>query len=203
MGNTDWILPALDIATTAGVNIGGGIGARKRQRRQQEYTRQNMRAQQNWAKEMASTAYQRTTADMRNAGLNPLMMYGGSSGASPSATPSGSAPQGAGGSAPGVIDTKISEIANSAQQRKVMKQSIQNLKVDATLKKEMAETEWSKQISNMYKSGIIGKGVSSALMADKFGKKFDNTVKNLTKGKKNNKENKNKIDRYKSDYMGP
>lgn len=62
---------------------------------------------QQFAEEMASSQYQRATADMKAAGLNPMAVYG-SGGGSPAASPGGQAtnPVGAGSSAQGVINFK-------------------------------------------------------------------------------------------------
>lgn len=62
---------------------------------------------QEFAEEMASSQYQRATADMKAAGLNPMAVYG-SGGGSPAAAPGGQAtnPVGAGSSAMGVLNFK-------------------------------------------------------------------------------------------------
>jgi len=58
--------------------------------------------QQQWQEDMSSSAYQRAAKDMKAAGLNPAMMYGGSGGAA--STPSG----GMAHSSPAVVRDAIS-----------------------------------------------------------------------------------------------
>lgn len=55
----------------------------------ENYNTQMVQQQQNYETQMSNTAYQRATADMKAAGLNPMMMFGSGG---PSSTPSISAP---------------------------------------------------------------------------------------------------------------
>lgn len=65
---------------------------------QNAFNAEEAQKNRDWQESMSNTAYQRATADMQAAGLNPALMYGnGSSGAS---TPSGSTASGQLGSAP-------------------------------------------------------------------------------------------------------
>lgn len=76
---------------------------------------------QQFAEEMASTQYQRATADMKAAGLNPMAVYG-SGGGSPAAAPGGQAtnPVGGGSSAQNVLSFKrgLAEVEKSEAEAK-------------------------------------------------------------------------------------
>lgn len=57
-------------------------------KQQQEHNAKESQKQRDWEEEMSSTAYKRAVNDMKNAGLNPAMIYA-SGGAGMSSTPSG------------------------------------------------------------------------------------------------------------------
>lgn len=74
---------------------------------QQQFNAEQAALNRDWQERMSNTAYQRGTADMISAGLNPAMMYGGS--AASASTPSGSAASSAApaGSAPSNVQAGV------------------------------------------------------------------------------------------------
>lgn len=60
--------------------------------KQREFSSAEAQKQRDWETEMSNSAHQRAVADMKKAGLNPAMMYGGSGAAA--STPSGAAATG-------------------------------------------------------------------------------------------------------------
>lgn len=93
-----FLAAAGQVASTAGPALLSYFGAKDINRRQIELAREQMAFQER----MSSTAYQRSMADMRKAGLNPILAYsqGGAS------SPSGAMPQ---------LQDEVSGAVSSAQ----------------------------------------------------------------------------------------
>lgn len=75
--------------------IGQTVGLSKSEKQQNAFNAEQAQINRDWQEKMSNTAHQRQVADMSAAGLNPQMMYGGSS-ASGASTPSGGVASSAG-----------------------------------------------------------------------------------------------------------
>jgi len=73
---------------TTAIGPSAKLQTRVQARKSRDFNRLEAQKARKWWESMDSTRYQRTVADMRRAGLNPLMAFGG--GMSPSSAPSGS-----------------------------------------------------------------------------------------------------------------
>lgn len=116
-----------DFLSNLGPNISRGVnfltGQTDASERSQEFAREQMRFQ----KFMSDTAYQRGTADLRAAGLNPILVAGGGSAAS--------TPGGASGTA-GASENFLSQAVSSAL-------TARRLKEELKLIDQQRETLWA------------------------------------------------------------
>lgn len=118
-----------------------GSGLTNAEVQQNAWNSQEAAINRDWQEQMDATKYQRQTQDMVAAGLNPAMLYGGTS--SPSAL-SGSAASGgdAGSPSAGMLDSVLN-IMFAKQRMKNLKAEERNITEDADLKE--ANTNLVKQ----------------------------------------------------------
>lgn len=133
-------------ANLAGSVFGGLTSASNTQQQMANQQQLQLQSEQ-YNTQMSNTAYQRATADMKAAGLNPMMMFGsGSAASSPTmSTPAAPVPQtkspfaGIGDAANAVVNTAV-----SAKTMDRMTEEIANLKVEQAKRQAETETEKTK-----------------------------------------------------------
>ncbi|AKI26920.1 DNA pilot protein VP2 [Gokushovirinae Fen672_31] len=138
---------------TGGANLIGGLlttsmnnkNSQQMQQQAEQFDQGMVQQQQSYETNMSNTAYQRASADMQAAGLNPAMMFGSGSSAS---TPSISAPTIAPAqktSALSGVGPAIGQAISTAQNMAIQNQTLDNMKTDKQAKladtaKTMSET---------------------------------------------------------------
>lgn len=116
------------IGSIAGPII-GGLFARKGIKDQNEAQIAAAREQMDFQERMSSTAHQREVADLRAAGLNPILSGTGGAGAS---SPSGAQPQ---------IHDELGPAVSTALQMRELAQSLKNMKAQERLIGQQERTE--------------------------------------------------------------
>lgn len=99
----------------AGASLLGGLLARKGAKEQNAMQMAMAQKQMDFQKEMSNTAHQRQVADLKLAGLNPILSAGGSGASSP------------GGAQANIVDEMAPALA-TAQQMATLQQNLKNLK---------------------------------------------------------------------------
>lgn len=182
--------------------ISGAVSAKKRQQRAQQYYvsnanmmqrfyEKNQSQAQAYMREGRQTQFQDTVQSMRDAGLNPMMMYGGASGAQASAVQGGTGGSGTGGAPPGTSIGFGSDVLSTAYDKKRMNAQVKDIEAGIKLKTLLGKTELTKQVKNLTDFGSVftkpvGDMLKSALGAKLFPQIFGTSAKdysNLKEGK--------------------
>lgn len=144
--------------------IGDLIGGRRDERTNRRAYREN----RGWEEMMSNSAYQRSVADMRMAGLNPAMMYAG--GGSGAGTPTVSPPE---TSASRGFGSSALSAMQMSEQIKLLKEQIravdaQSINTAADTSKKQSEVELNNHIGEQIRADTNLKRVNSALAAEQI-----------------------------------
>lgn len=112
-------------------SVGGILGASASTRKQYKYQSRLQQQQQAWLESMSNTAHQREVADLKEAGLNPILSVMGGSGAS---TPSA-----------GMGQINAPDYGSSVQEGIATALQVKQTKAQTKLMDEQAKTETQKR----------------------------------------------------------
>ncbi len=156
-----------------GTSVWKGQKAREGQREQNEWSAAQAQRQMDFQQNMSSTAFQRSTQDMRSAGLNPMLaiMKGGAS------SPSGAMGQGSSPTGAGLEAYESSRATNAATA--MQNAQTANIKANTAMvvaktpKQEVISTGW-KAAMDFLKSLNKGSSAQDIQKAKRMLKKFGN-----------------------------
>lgn len=106
---------------------------------QNQFNAEQAQIARDYEERMSNTAYQRQVSDMKNAGVNPALMY--SSGSSPASTPSGSPASGSAMSGLGMSDlmSAVSGAAKLKQELSLLGEEVKNRRAERRNKDAQTE----------------------------------------------------------------
>jgi len=174
---------------TLGAGVVGGIASAWGQKKANEANINMSREQMAFQERMSNTAYQRSMADMKEAGLNPMLAYnkGGASSPTGAAIPQSSITKDINAHSAAQLALTASQVAKTEAETERIKTQTDIMDPAAKLAAELGTS--ATQIGNSIASGVItlkdlanSLGVNSAKAMQELQKTF-NEIRNYYQGK--------------------